>query len=931
MGTVEARSKELSGCSSPSPENDKNELREALCALKNGASENGIGFSGHGNQGLGDGGGVEVVKDKVSETNFSDKMGFAGREREDGCQGLADSEMNGVSSLLKMRESGRNLMFSHGGESDSTGKLNTEDSSFEDGMEGERDSTKIESEDDQNGKTVTVDVPIADTSENKDLEMEDLGAEGCGGFSIGDFVWGKVKSHPWWPGRIYDPSDASDFALKLRQKNRLLVAYFGDGTFAWCHPSQLKPFEENFEDMVKQSGSRAFINAVQEAVNEVGRLLDLKMSSSAVKETEFTRPLAGNSGVKERILIPENGTEKLSDVLIDPAELLSRVKQIAEIISIANVLELEILRARLSAFYLSKGGYRLPMYEAPQPIQGLEDSVRDKNVGSNEGAVEVPVHGPFEEDYSTMPVSPKSGGLNLSHGISGNRLNHRIKQKSIAEIMGEDKDFSAKNKVGDATEKVTVRKKRKGSEDTMVSNPVQKRKELFPNTYRNKAGAENDGYSCGKENSDNGALAQLKKKKKVFGIGKASSASKKETDQEGKAQGNSEKGSLSRERKKSKYLSPPFTIPTRDQRKGEIEIESPKVSGKDQVSEPMTRASDKLLESPVPWKLNGDPFQEKFSKELSIEHDFPDSSNHQTSKYDEDKTIDTTKIQVPLGEVLREVRCAAINPQTPTDTISLERVAEFIFIYRNSIFRQGSNYKVYKKLKPGKKRKKPESDVGMLGKDQIQSDHISAHKDSEPKKRRRKNETTSGLPKEKQSATPKAGKKGTNKNASGATLFASFEPGSSLPSKSDLITLYSKFGTLNESETAMFSSDYAAQVFFLKASDAEKALSDSQNMNPFGSSKATFRLQYLSSGSKSEKSISKTSSPKKKDKTPAKPSTSLSPGSEAYKLNYIKQKLQGLTLILEASDAKSSDIKKKLESEMKGLLEDVNKMVESSS
>ncbi|KAG2405312.1 uncharacterized protein HKW66_Vig0045670 [Vigna angularis] len=151
-------------------------------------------------------------------------------------------------------------------------------------------------------KIVSVDVQIADISENKDVEMEDLGGEGCGGFSIGDFVSGKVKSHPWWPGRIYDPSDASNLALKLRQKNRILVAYFGDGTFAWCHPSQLKPFEENIEDMVKQSASRAFINVVQEAVNEVGSLLELKMSCLfPVKKTEFSWPLAGNSGVKERI------------------------------------------------------------------------------------------------------------------------------------------------------------------------------------------------------------------------------------------------------------------------------------------------------------------------------------------------------------------------------------------------------------------------------------------------------------------------------------------------------------------------------------------------------------------------------------------------------------------------------------------------------
>ena len=37
---------------------------------------------------------------------------------------------------------------------------------------------QIEGEDDQKGKIVTVDVPIVDISENKDVVMEDLGDEG---------------------------------------------------------------------------------------------------------------------------------------------------------------------------------------------------------------------------------------------------------------------------------------------------------------------------------------------------------------------------------------------------------------------------------------------------------------------------------------------------------------------------------------------------------------------------------------------------------------------------------------------------------------------------------------------------------------------------------------------------------------------------------
>lgn len=883
MGTVETRSsKTPSGCSSPSPENDKNELREALCALKDGFPENGVGFSSHnGSQGF--------------ETKVSVHSDFVGREVEDdNCQGLADSEMNGVSSLLKMRGSSFFGVGMEGGRRKDLKKSEDED----------------EDEDDQYGKKFTMDVPIVETSENKDLEIEDLGNE-CYEFSVGDFVWGKIKCHPWWPGRIYDHTNASDFALKLRQKNRVLVAYFGDGTFAWCHPSQLKPFEENFEDMVMQSGSRAFVNAVQEAVDEVGRLLNLKMSyCCAAKKTksEFAPQMAKNSGIKEGHLVPENGIERLSNILIDPAELLSRVKQIAKVIAVTSILELEVLKARLSAFYRSRGGYELPNYVEPQLIPGLEDSSVDEtvDVGNSKGAVEAPFQGPFEEAYSTLPASPKSG---YSQGISGN---HWRKQKSIAEIMGkEDKGVSTKNKEGDASKDVMVsRKKRKGSEDSVPSKPVQKRKCFHPSTHRKVASAENGGSCGGKENSDKSTLLQLKEKKEAFGNENASSESKKVTD-EGNTKEENEKGFLSRKRKKSKYLSPPFTTPTRGQRKGKGETESLKASSNAPPSKPITRAFDQqLLKSPVLLKCNGEAFQANSSKKLAIEPDLPNSSNYRTPDDEKNRIIDPTVIQIPSREFLSKVRYAAINPQILMDIHSLQKLVAFTSVYRSSIYRHGSYYKIYSKHQPGRKRKKPESDLGMLTKDQNRTDHISSpNEDSELRKRRWK-ETTSGVPEEKQSAKSKTPKKGTGEAT--AALVVSFGQGSSLPSKYDLVTVYSKFGALNESETAMFSSNHTAQVSFLKASDAEKALSHSQIMSPFGSSQVSFRLQYLSAGSKSVEHGKKSK-------------------SEASKLNYIKQKLLGMTSMLEALDGKSPDMKTKLEREMQQLLEDLNKMVESSS
>jgi hypothetical protein len=50
-----------------------------------------------------------------------------------------------------------------------------------------------------------------------DVEVDDLIDERCD-ISVGEFVWGKIKSHPWWPGWVYDPSDASELALKLKQE-----------------------------------------------------------------------------------------------------------------------------------------------------------------------------------------------------------------------------------------------------------------------------------------------------------------------------------------------------------------------------------------------------------------------------------------------------------------------------------------------------------------------------------------------------------------------------------------------------------------------------------------------------------------------------------------------------------------------------------------
>jgi len=669
----------------------------------------------------------------------------------------------------------------------------------------EREGAEGKKDENCDGKIETVEGPIVEASESMDVEVDDLIDERCD-FSVGDFVWGKIKSHPWWPGRVYDPSDASELALKLKQNNRLLVAYF-DGTFAWCHPSQLKPFKDNFDDMVRQGSSKAFTYAVQEAVNEVGRVLVTRMSRSFVvageTKSEFSPMLAKNSGIKEGVFVPDSCVESISAVTLEPAELLSQVKQIAEVIDIASILELEILKARLSAFYLSKGGYKLPCYEHPKPVLGLEDKDDVNN------AVEAPSQGPFEEDYSTLPLTPKSG--------SGSRPNRRRKQKSIADIMGEDKDVDAKDKEWDASDdevlvaiKSRGRKKKKDNDDAGTSEPVQKRKELLVGT--DPESVRGGKESCeDKENSDGGKSQHSDEEKEAFGNDNISDGSRGEND-EGKPKEPNEKGFLSRERKKSKYLSPPFTTSIRDFVKG--------------------RGSGPL--SPRVSKYNSEAFQE-FGFSVSLNHQTPD---------DEKETLDPEKVKVPSVEILTKIRDAAVSPQISRKGTSSDRLVDFVSVMRSSLYREGSLHKEYNEAEPGtgRKRKKPESELD-------QSDNISPTEDSEPAKKRKERTTSLSKGKKRARETETSGKKGTDEKSSAA-----------------------------------------------KRSKKPKPSQD-----------------------------------KKKEKllTPATPS--LSQGTETSKLIVIKHKLQGLVSMLESSDDKSPDFKTKVESEVKGLLEDVNNMVESTS
>ncbi|KAJ8774910.1 hypothetical protein K2173_019914 [Erythroxylum novogranatense] len=975
--------------------------------------ENGVRTSVKREQGFSVGG-----RDRKKSQDFSESDSEDGKINPlfDGVGGLEDSEINGVSSLLKMQES-KGLR-----------KLGSV-------------LDAIEKDEKNNAKGGAADKKPGNLGGKKEMDLEeDMGGERHQ-FAKGDFVWGKVKSHPWWPGRVYDPVDASDYAKKIKQGDRILVAYFGDHTFAWCHPSQLKPFYENFVEMSKQNTSKNFGIAVEKAVEEVGRLLDFKITCSCAPKENFIgvgRSLAVNAGIKEGLLVPEGGVERFSAVLFEPSELLAVLKGFAQVADDTNILKFTVLKCWLSAFY-SRRGYQPPSFSDPQPIPGLEDDGSNLIVclGDASGAVEANTRGPIEEDWLSPHRGHKDGQtdqslLSKSRGGSGDDQHQRRKQKSIAEILGGHIDAGAESKKDDEAEeecesiKLTAlaettkkrgrgrprivrgelnhgeqstpgkmgggeilnvsasssgRKKRKGSNEAAeedkinVEDVAKGRKELDKSAYslgrkKVKVGAEADIEGSNNLTSkprrketilstplvpadtkvfspETGANVVMKevgktpvttgKKKKDSTVENVSGKDQKEEMKSAGSKNGAgsikidhddgqeyiEQSSSPRERKRSKYLSPPYTDLKTVHRKKELEAESQKASIEIQTGDMMNKATGQFLKPSQllqdPKVYQNEPFQEPHA-----------GNDPQTTKHGQ-SIIDPKKVNVPANAVLSQVQYAACNPLNLKENNSLEVVGEFLSAFRNSISCNESSYKLHNKNQTGRKRKSQESQVDPLNLEETRADVISPDKSSQ----RSKIGKGEMKPNKQQAAHPPETtlpSKETDKKAPAAALFVTFGPGSSLPKKTDLVSIYQKYGDLSHEETEMFYNNYCARIVFLRSSDAEEAFNQSQLVSPFGAASVTFRLRYLSAETKTRelKEISKPNQvlpAKDVTNTTNDLSTSRSSSSDVSELGYVRQKLGMMTAMLGTADGKMPpDLKFQLQGEIKGLLEKLSTM-----
>ncbi|KAM7262953.1 hypothetical protein ACFE04_000636 [Oxalis oulophora] len=223
-------------------------------------------------------------------------------------------------------------------------------------MNGDSGATFLEESDDDDSSMDT------DSSEQGIVNFKSTASKHE--FHYHNLVWGKIKTHPWWPGQIINPSAASKKAKKYFKKNTYLVAYFGDNTFSWNTPSQIKPFLPYFAQFEKHSELEEFHYAIDDALEEVSRRVELSLACPGIPDDVYAKiktQIFFNPGITEESSKRDDGDSVSSASAFEPRKPLEFINALAQQpLGSVDKLEFITTRAQLLAFYRWKGYSQLP-------------------------------------------------------------------------------------------------------------------------------------------------------------------------------------------------------------------------------------------------------------------------------------------------------------------------------------------------------------------------------------------------------------------------------------------------------------------------------------------------------------------------------------------------------------------------------------------
>lgn len=183
------------------------------------------------------------------------------------------------------------------------------------------------------------------------------------GFELGDMVWGKVKSHPWWPGLIFNEVFANSSVRRTKRAGHVLVAFFGDSSYGWFDPAELIPFDPNYAEKSRQTSSRNLTKAVDEAVDEASRRRALGLTCRCRNPYNFRATnVQGYYSVdvadyEAGGVYSANQIKKARDSF-QPSEILNFIKQLAVTPHGRDEKCLDLIKNKATVF-----AYRKAVYE----------------------------------------------------------------------------------------------------------------------------------------------------------------------------------------------------------------------------------------------------------------------------------------------------------------------------------------------------------------------------------------------------------------------------------------------------------------------------------------------------------------------------------------------------------------------------------------
>ncbi|XP_008789045.2 uncharacterized protein LOC103706650 [Phoenix dactylifera] len=627
-------------------------------------------------------------------------------------------------------------------------------------------------------------------------------------FWVSDMVWGKVRGHPWWPGQIFDPSDASEMALKHEKMDHYLVTYFGDKTFAWCDESHLKPFQTYFMQMEKQSSLDAFVTAVNDALGEVSKRIELGMTCHCLTDeacADMKHQKVENAGIREGTCSPAIDSSLIASSF-QPAKFLDYIRALAQFPNGgADRFEFLIAKAQLKSFYRSKGYTELPLFVIGGGLENVvEASPARKRKLDNDVA-----------DFSAPVSSYSISGKGKSRGRGRppkqkNILEDGRKQKSLSELM-EEKNVPHYGDSGRCGSGARASSRSSGRKHKVV---------------------DSDSTGPGKS-----------KKKRLDSLG----------DLETK----------SRSPARKKYSK---------------------------VGDCMRRVADLMTGSPpILLKCKGETFQKSLAK---VNGRGGDAVNDPHTHVETRKVKRGASKDIPShSEMLSQLCLAARDPIQEYSFLSM--IVSFFTDFRDSLASISFKNKKFVEVLGAKRGRRKSTSSMSASSEMSQPDFVQdsywpdivfremPEKELVSSDRKRKRESQMKRQKKKKPAeeisfsvpcpvldTPQHLQVGSASIDNGqevaaerpmnnseeiieecmpTALVLNFNESNALPSESDLISIFGRYGPLREAEIEVLKKANCAKVVFKRRADAEVAFNSAGKSSIFGPAHVSYRLRYLPS------------------------------------------------------------------------------------